>query len=170
MWMRLVSVAASMAFIASLNIACTRSTYQQMQLPNSRAIIPPWFSSFPAFPNSYGLKNLGTAYSPSTLFLSDNVADGGDIIAVAVNGQIILDNHRIHTLDNAPPYPLSIKLKPGPNQIDISCRQDPDGAGCTLKAEISNSSAGQGVSTINEQSIPEGVYASFIVEYKSASI
>lgn len=132
-------------------------------------VVPPWFSNYPSFPNSYGFRNLGTAYSPSTLFLSDNLADGGDVIAVALNGQVVLDNLAIHTVDNAPPYALTVPLKPGPNRIDIACRTDPDGMGCTLQAEISNTTAGQGVTTINENYIPEGQYASFVIEYKPAN-
>ena len=145
---------------------CGRQAYNS--LPRTVTVVPPWFSSYPSFANSFGFKNLGTAYSPSTLFLSDNLADGGDVIAVALNGQIVLDNHRLHTPDNASPHPLVLALKEGANQIDIACRQDPDGLGCTLQAEVSNTTAGQGITTINENYIPEGKFASFVVEYKSA--
>lgn len=143
---------------------CARQVYNA--LPRTVTVIPPWFSNFPAFPNSFGFKNLGTAYSPSTLYLSDNLADGGDVIAVALNGQVVLDGFRIHTPDNEPPHPLMLSLKEGSNQIDIACRQDPDGQGCTLKAELSNSTAGQGIATINDNYIPESEFASFVVEYK----
>ena len=147
-------------------VGCGRQAYNS--LPRTVTVLPPWFSNYPSFPNSFGFKNLGTAYNPSTLFLSDNLADGGDVIAVALNNQIVLDNHRLHTPDNEPPHPLVLALKEGPNKIDIACRQDPDGLGCTLKAEISNTTAGQGIATINENYIPEGKFASFVVEYKPA--
>lgn len=150
--------------LALLVASCNRNAYQN--LPKTVTVVPPWFSNYPSFPNSFGFKNLGTAYSPSTLYLSDNLADGGDVLSVALNGQVVLDNFRIHTPDNAPPHPLSVLLKEGPNRIDVACRSDPDGLGCTLQAEISNASAGEGVTTINDNYIPEGSYASFIVEYK----
>jgi hypothetical protein len=156
-------------WILPLSIAvggCGRQVYSS--LPRTVTVVPPWFSTYPAFPNSFGFKNLGTAYSPSTLYLSDNLADGGDVIAVALNGQVVLDNLRIHTPDNSPPHPLALSLREGANRIDVACRQDPDGLGCTLQAEISNTTAGQGVTTINENYIPEGEYASFVVEYKPA--
>lgn len=155
-----ISLLASSLFLAG----CKRSYYDS--LPRSVTVVPPWYSTFPAYSNNYGFRNLGTAYSPATLFLSDNVADGGDVIAVALNGQVILDNFRIHTPDNEPPHPLSLALKPGQNRVDVLCRSDPDGAGCTLQAEISNSTAGQGLATVNSDSIPSGQYGSFIVEYK----
>ena len=145
---------------------CSRQAYNS--LPRTVTVVPPWFSNYPSFPNSFGFKNLGTAYSPSTLFLSDNLADGGDVISVALNGQVVLDNQRLHTPDNEPPHPLVLALKEGANQIDIACRQDPDGLGCTLQAEVSNTTAGQGITTINENYIPEGKFASFVVEYKPA--
>lgn len=145
---------------------CNRNVYNQ--LPSSRTVVPPWFSSFPPYPNNYGFKNLGTAYSPTTMYLSDNVADGGDVVAIAVNGQVVLDNYRIHTPDVEAPHPLSLVLKPGPNRVDVGCRLDPDGMGCTLLAEISNTTVGQGISTLNDQNIPEGQIASFIVEYRPA--
>ena len=145
-------------------VGCGQQAYNS--LPRTVTVVPPWFSSYPSFPNSFGFKNLGTAYNPSTLFLSDNLADGGDVIAVALNGQVVIDNHRIHTPDNEPPHPLILNLKEGANQIDIACRKDPDGLGCTLQAEVSNTTAGQGVTTINDNYIPNGKFASFVVEYK----
>ena len=150
--------------LAALVSACDRRAYDS--LPRSVTVVPPWFSSYPSFDNSYGFKNLGTAYSPSVLYLSDNLEDGGDVIAVALNGQIVLNHKRIHTLDNAPAHPLSLILKEGPNRIDIACRLDPDGEGCTLQAEIISTTAGQGLTTINQDYIPEGQFASFIIEYK----
>ena len=153
--------------VLSLVLAgCNRQAYNS--LPRSITVVPPWFSNYPSFANSYGFKNLGTGYTPSTLFLSDNLADGGDVVAVALNGQVVLDNQRLHTPDNEPPHPLVLALKEGANQIDIACRQDPDGLGCTLQAEVSNTTAGQGITTINEDYIPEGKFASFVVEYKPA--
>jgi len=152
--------------ILFLGSGCSRQAYSS--LPRTRTFVPPWFSSFPPLPNSYGFKNLGTAYSPTTLYLSDNLADGGDVISVALNGQVVLNNTRIHTPDNAPPYPLSLALREGKNQVDIACSLDPDGYGCTLQAEISSTTAGQGLTTINEDYIPQGQFASFIVEYKPA--
>jgi hypothetical protein len=153
-----------MIALSLLSIACGRQAYNS--LPRTVTVVPPWFSNFPAYPNSYGFKNLGTAYSPSTLFLSDNLADGGDVISVALNGQVVLQDLPIHTPDNSPPHPLSLSLMEGANRIDILCRQDPDGLGCTLQAEISNTTAGKGITTINDNYIPEGQFASFIVEYK----
>jgi hypothetical protein len=150
--------------LAILLSACDRRAYDS--LPRSVTVVPPWFSSFPSFDNNYGFKNLGTAYSPSVLYLSDNLADGGDVISVAHNGQVILNDKRIHTPDNAPPHPLSLNLKEGANRIDIACRLDPDGEGCTLQAEISSTTAGQGLTTINQDSIPEGKFASFVIEFK----
>lgn len=150
--------------ILALGVGCSRQVYNS--LPRTVTVVPPWFSSFPAYPNSFGFKNLGTAYSPSTLYLSDNLADGGDVIAVALNGQVVLNDTRIHTPDNAPPHPVSLVLKEGPNRVDIACRLDPDGEGCTLQAEISTTTAGQGLMTVNDNYIPQGEFASFIIEYK----
>ena len=158
----LIGLSALLVSITS----CGRQAYNS--LPRTVTVVPPWFSDFPSYSNSFGFKNLGTAYTPSTLFLSDNLADGGDVIAVAVNGQVVLDNLRLNTPDNASPHPLLLTLKEGPNKIDIACRQDPDGLGCTLQAEISNTTAGQGITTINENYIPGGNFASFVVEYKPA--
>ncbi|WP_255002203.1 hypothetical protein [Cyanobium sp. HWJ4-Hawea] len=155
------------AMLSVFLLSCGRQAYNS--LPRSVTVVPPWFSNFPSFPNSFGFKNLGTAYSPSTLFLSDNLADGGDVISVALNGQVVLDNLRIHTPDNEPPHPLILALKEGANRINVACRQDPDGLGCTLQAEVSNTTAGQGITTINENYIPEGQFASFVVEYKPSN-
>lgn len=163
--MRCLHIMSAIA-LAALASACGRRVYDS--LPRSLTVIPPWFSTYPSFDNSYGFKNLGTAYSPSVLYLSDNLADGGDVIAIALNGQVVLNDTRIHTPDNAPPHPLSLILKEGPNRIDIACRLDPDGEGCTLQAEISNTTVGQGLTTINQDYIPEGQFASFVVEYKPA--
>lgn len=154
----------SSTLIALAMVGCSPQAYNS--LPRSLTVVPPWFSTYPSFANSFGFKNLGTAYSPSTLYLSDNLADGGDVIAVALNGTVVLDNLAIHTPDNSPPHPLGLPLKEGPNRIDIACRQDPDSMGCTLKAEISNTTAGQGIATINNDYIPQGQYASFVVEYR----
>jgi hypothetical protein len=158
--LRAISCLALVAVLAG----CNRRIYDS--LPKSITVVPPWYSRFAPYSNSYGFKNLGTAYSPSALFLSDNVADGGDVIAVALNGQVVLDNFRIHTPDNEPPHLLTLTLNPGKNRVDILCRSDPDGAGCTLQAEISNTTAGNGLTTINSDSIPQGLFGSFIVEYK----
>lgn len=161
--MRFLHITCALSLVVLVS-ACGRRAYNS--LPRSVTVIPPWYSSYPSFDNSYGFKNLGTAYSPSILFLSDNLADGGDVIAVALNGTVVLNDTRIHTPDNAPPHPLSLTLLEGPNRIDIACQLDPDGEGCTLQAEISNTTAGQGLTTINEDYIPEGQFASFVVEYK----
>ena len=143
---------------------CGRSVYQQ-HLPPSTIEIPPWFSSQPQLPNSYGFKNLGTAQSPSVLYLSDNNANDGDILSIALNGKVILERIKISTPDVGPPHALSMALRQGSNNIDILCVYDP-GGGCTLQAEISHTTAGQGLTTINDSPIPQGQYASFIIEYK----
>jgi hypothetical protein len=161
--MRILHISSS-ALVALALVGCSRQAYNS--LPRTLTVVPPWFSNYPSFANNFGFKNLGTAYSPSTLYLSDNLADGGDVIAVALNGQVVLDNLAIHTPDNSPPHPLGLPLREGANRIDIACRQDPDSMGCTLKAEISNTTAGQGIATINNDYIPQGQYASFVVEYK----
>ena len=162
------SILTGCALILLMVSACGRDFYHKHApfLPHSKGYMRPWYSTYPEYPNSYGFKNLGTAITPSTLFLSDNLSDDGDIVAVALNGKVVLDNHRLHTPANAPPYPLIIQLNQGRNKIDILCRKDPDGSGCTLKAEISNTTAGQGISTVNDSYIPEGEFASLSVEYK----
>jgi len=152
--------------VSFLGVACSRQLYEG--LPRNQVVRPPWYSSLPSFPNSFGFKNLGTGYTPSTLYLSDNVADGGDVISVALNGQIVLSNFRIRTPDNSPPQPVTLALKPGPNRVDIACILDPDDYGCTLQAEISTSTAGKGITTLNENSIPQGEFASFHIEFKPA--
>lgn len=143
---------------------CGRAVYEK-HLPPSPIRVPPWFSSQPALPNSFGFKNLGTAQSPSVLYLTDNLANDGDILSVALNGRVVLENITITTPDAGPPYSISMALKQGTNQVDILCVHDP-GGGCTLQAEISNTTAGQGLTTINDSPIPQGQYASFVIEYK----
>ena len=149
--------------IAVFVTGCSKDTYSQ--LPRSTTIIPPWYSNTPQMANSFGFQNLGTAVSPSILYLSDNNANDGDILSIALNGQVVTENIRISTPDAGPPHAISMALNQGQNQVDILCVSDP-GGGCTLKAEISNTSAGTGLTTINQDPIPEGKYASFIVEYK----
>ena len=150
---------------ASLMLGCSKATYSNFNLPNSVTIVPPWYSNFPELPNSFGFKNLGTASSPSVLYLSDNVAYDGDILSIALNGQVVRENITIATPDVSPPHAISMALNKGPNRVDVLCVHDP-GGGCTLQAEISNTTAGQGLTTINDQPIPEGESASFIVEFK----
>jgi len=142
---------------------CGKDTYSKW--PKSRTIVPPWYSDIPELPNSYGFDNIGTAKNPSTLFLSDNNMYDGDILSIAVNGQVIKENLTIVTPDVGLPHSLSVALNEGENKIDVLCVEGP-GIGCTLQAEISDTTAGQGLTTINDQPIPEGEYASFIVEYK----
>ena len=149
--------------IAVFVTGCSKDIYSQ--LPRSTTIIPPWYSNIPQLANSFGFQNLGTAVSPSVLYLSDNNANDGDILSIALNGQVVNQNIRITTPDAGPPHAISMALKQGQNQVDILCVSDP-GGGCTLQAEISNTTAGTGLTTINQDPIPEGEYASFIVEYK----
>ena len=153
----------AIAMCASVIGGCSKETYSN--LPRSTTVVPPWYSNFPSPPNSFGFKNLGTAKSPSVLYLSDNVAFDGDILSIALNGQVVKENITITTPDVGPPHSISMALNKGKNTVDVLCVEDP-GGGCTLQAEISNTTAGQGLTTINDQPIPEGEYASFIVEYK----
>lgn len=146
-----------------LTTACSKATYSN--LPRSKTFIPPWYSNFPELPNSYGFKNLGTAVSPSILFLSDNNLTDGDIISVSLNGNMVYQNLRIVTPDVSPPHSISLALNRGKNQIDVFCVSGP-GIGCTLQAEIAHTTAGSGLVTINKSPIPEGQHASFLVEYK----
>nr|WP_272158668.1 hypothetical protein [Synechococcus sp. AH-603-L18] len=149
--------------IAVFVTGCSKNHYSQ--LPRSTTIIPPWYSNIPQLANSFGFQNLGTAVSPSVLYLSDNNANDGDILSIALNGQVVNQNIRITTPDAGPPHAISMTLNQGQNQVDILCVTDP-GGGCTLQAEISNTTAGAGLTTINQDPVPEGEYASFIVEYK----
>lgn len=159
MFRQLVGITA----LAILATGCNKSIYSS--LPKTTEIVPPWFSSIPELPNSFGFRNLGTAVSPSVLYLSDNDANDGDVLRVALNGQVVTQDIQITTPDFGPPQPVSMSLNQGQNQVDILCVKDP-GGGCTLKAEISHSASGNGLTTINQAPIPEGQYASFIVEYK----
>lgn len=153
----------SISAITVLMTGCGKDTYSQ--LPRSTTIVPPWYSNIPQLSNSFGFQNLGTAFSPSVLYLSDNNANDGDILSIALNGQVVNQDIRIRTPDAGPPYSISMELNKGQNQVDILCVTDP-GGGCTLQAEISNTTAGKGLTTINQDPIPEGEFASFIVEYK----
>jgi len=149
--------------ISFFTTSCGKDVYNQ--LPRSTTIVPPWYSNIEQLPNSFGFQNLGTGVSPSVLYLSDNNANDGDILSIALNGQVINQDIRITTPDAGPPHSVTMPLIQGENRVDILCVSDP-GGGCTLQAEISNTTAGTGLTTINRDPIPQGEYASFIVEYK----
>ena len=102
--------------------------------------------------NSYGFRNV-TVFAPQVpIELIDYWAEDGDYVTLKVNGRVVASNQMIRNYGRI----IMLDLKPGRNLVEIVGVKDGRG-GITLEANIA------GVGNVNNQPIPEGRTASFII-------
>ncbi len=110
------------------------------------------FSNSSSTSNSYGFSNV-TVFAPQVpIELIDYWAEDGDYVTLKVNGRVVANNQMIRNYGKV----IMLDLKPGKNLVEIVGVKDGRG-GITLEANIA------GVGNVNNQPIPEGRTASFII-------
>ena len=88
----------------------------------------------------------------STCRRKDNVDEDGDFVSLIVNGEVITQNEMIFNRGKV----FMVDLQPGENQVEIQGLRD-GGGGITLEVNVA------GVGNVNNEPIPEGSTASFII-------
>ena len=102
--------------------------------------------------NSYGFRNLVASAPTVAIQLKDNVDEDGDFVSLIVNGEVITQNEMIFNRGKV----FMVDLQPGENQVEIQGLRD-GGGGITLEVNVA------GVGNVNNEPIPEGSTASFII-------
>ena len=102
--------------------------------------------------NSYGFSNLVATAGTVAIQLKDNVDEDGDFVSLIVNGEVITQNEMIFNRGKV----FMVDLQPGENQVEIQGLRD-GGGGITLEVNVA------GVGNVNNEPIPEGSTASFII-------
>jgi len=102
--------------------------------------------------NSYGFTNMATKASTVAIQLKDNVDEDGDFVSLIVNGEVITENEMIFNRGKV----IMVDLLPGENTVEIDGVKDGNG-GITLEVNVA------GVGNVNNEPIPEGSTASFII-------
>ena len=109
-------------------------------------------STNPSTSNNYGFRNV-TVFAPRVpIELIDYWAEDGDYVTLKVNGRVVASNQMIRNRGRI----IMLELKPGRNLVEIVGVKDGRG-GITLEANVA------GVGNVNNQPIPEGRTASFII-------
>ncbi|MEO0949257.1 MAG: hypothetical protein AAFY11_14165, partial [Cyanobacteria bacterium J06641_5] len=109
----------------------------------------------PSAENSYGFRNVTVSAPRVAISLRDNVDEDGDVVTLRVNGQEYATNLQIRNSGKV----IFVPLNPGENLVEIVAVRDGQG-GITLEAGVA------GVGNINEDPIPEGRTASFVINYE----
>ena len=109
-------------------------------------------STIPSTINSYGFRNVTVVAARVPIELIDYWAEDGDYVTLKVNGRVVASNQMIRNHGKI----IMLDLKPGRNLVEIVGVKDGRG-GITLEANVA------GVGNVNNQPIPEGSTASFII-------
>ena len=109
-------------------------------------------ANIPSTINNYGFRNVTVFAARVPMELIDYWAEDGDYVTLKVNGQVVVSNQMIRNYGKV----IMLDLKPGKNLVEIVGVKDGRG-GITLEANVA------GVGNVNNQPIPEGSTASFII-------
>ena len=109
-------------------------------------------TNIPSTINSYGFRNVTVFAARVPMELIDYWAEDGDYVTLKVNGRVVASNQMIRNYVKV----IMLDLKPGKNLVEIVGVKDGRG-GITLEANVA------GVGNVNNQPIPEGSTASFII-------
>ena len=144
--------AQSLANDPYLNVKIPQATAPQVQTKaiSSGTVALNSNSGFTS--NSYGFGNMVTKASTVAIRLRDNVDEDGDYVSLIVNGKVYTRNQMIRNYGKV----IMVDLLPGENKVEIDGVKDGNG-GITLEVNVA------GVGNINNEPIPEGSTASFII-------
>ena len=109
-------------------------------------------ANIPSTINNYGFRNVTVFAARVPMELIDYWAEDGDYVTLKVNGRVVASNQMIRNYGKV----IMLDLKPGKNLVEIVGVKDGRG-GITLEANVA------GVGNVNNQPIPEGSTASFII-------